>query len=126
MTKHRSTFIYLILITAIASSLPSAQAPIVNGASINDHLNSYSEFITPDHENIDDTPLKHSHVHKHSENGEEHEHHHPTLVHENPTSLFKQNFYRFSVTLFKQTEKPDYLFFIPNPNIYGFFRPPKS
>ncbi len=41
------------------------------------HLESYAQFNSTEHDNIDE---EHYHTHKHSEDGEEHEHHHEHTV----------------------------------------------
>jgi len=114
---------HFILLTIISVGFITEGAQVVSVVEvINNHLETYSNFNTFEHDNIED--IDHSHSHKHSENGEEHQHKH---------GLSTQVNYKF-VTVFKMKNIISSFQIASNhfitktmhssEHLYGIFRPP--
>lgn len=119
---------FFIMAITIAIVFVAPAKPAANSVAAEAHLNQFSKFAEPQHDNIDDTTDSHAHMHKHSQDGEEHQHHHE---HENLSEsvakiiyiIFKSD---LNIIEFQSTNMFFEADLASKPYLRGIFRPPIS
>jgi len=118
MNRVVSLSIYFVFSLCILG----AGKPSIDVDNTRSHLDTYSKVNRTHHDNIDDTPQKHTHSHKHSEDGDEHEH---SKVAQHEVKVLNQISY-IQVTA-REIGTPQGFFekhIISSPHLLRLFKPP--